>query len=256
MLSAMRRPAVRAFAGVVRTYSREGTRCPPQLSGRTSYRPILSPAGASARSASYSSSATSSRRPAACSGPNRPAAARPIRTPTFSRCATAGGDCSSSSSISGLLGVAAQAFLTGYLVRGRGAAWATTGGFLMWIGIAFQAVGVGGLAATYYVATGVDADDRWRGDRQRQRRSAPPVRPDAPRRADGRRRNSDPGGRVVAVARRTALGSAARAVHRDQLRGPGQRVVGLAVQLPMAAGAIAVAYYAWRRAAVGSSNTV
>ena len=159
-------------------------------------------------------------------------------------------------SISGLLGVAAQAFLTGYLVRGRGAAWATTGGFLMWIGIAFQAVGVGGLAATYYVATGVDAT------------TGGVVIDNA---------NDDLlhlFGPMLAGALMVAVGTVIQVVGLWRSHAvprwvpllvlfivisfvvPGNGWIGLAVQLPMAAGAIAVAYYAWRRAAVGSSNTV
>ncbi|MEV5966194.1 hypothetical protein AB0L70_30780 [Kribbella sp. NPDC051952] len=56
-----------------------------------------------------------------------------------------------------ILNVPAQAFLTTYLVRRRGAAWATVGGVIMWVGTALYAVGVGGWAATYYFATGMDA---------------------------------------------------------------------------------------------------
>jgi hypothetical protein len=58
-----------------------------------------------------------------------------------------------------ILNVLAQALVTTYLVRRRGAAWATVGGVVMWVGTALYAVGVGGWAATYYFATapGVDA---------------------------------------------------------------------------------------------------
>jgi hypothetical protein len=56
-----------------------------------------------------------------------------------------------------VLNVPAQALLTTFLVRRRGAAWATAGAAIMWIGTALYAVGVGGWAATYYFATGVDA---------------------------------------------------------------------------------------------------
>ncbi len=155
-------------------------------------------------------------------------------------------------SISALLGVPAQAFLTTYLVRKRGAAWATTGGFLIWIGIAFQAVGVGLLAATYYVATGVDAT------------TGGAVIDNA---------NDDLlhlFGPLLAGALVVALGTVIQAVGLWRSHAvprwvpllvlfvvvsfvvPGNGWIGLAVQIPMAAGGIAIAYYAWRRAAVGT----
>jgi hypothetical protein len=52
-----------------------------------------------------------------------------------------------------ILNVPAQALATVILVRRRGAAWATIGGAVMWIGTALYAVGVGGWAAVYYFAT-------------------------------------------------------------------------------------------------------
>jgi hypothetical protein len=52
-----------------------------------------------------------------------------------------------------ILNVPAQALATVILVRRRGAAWATVGGAVMWIGTALYAVGVGGWAAAYYFAT-------------------------------------------------------------------------------------------------------
>jgi hypothetical protein len=155
-------------------------------------------------------------------------------------------------SVSALLGVPAQAFLTTYLVRKRGAAWATTGGFLMWIGIAFQAVGVGVLAATYYVATGVDAT------------TGGAVIDNA---------NDDLlhlFGPLLAGALVVALGTVIQVVGLWRSHAvprwvpllvlfvvisfvvPGNGWIGLAVQIPMAAGGIAIAYYAWRRAAAES----
>ena len=150
-------------------------------------------------------------------------------------------------SVSALLGVTAQAFLTGYLVRRRGAAWATTGGVLIWIGIAFQAVGVGGLAATYYFATGVDAT------------TGGAVVGNA---------NDDLlhlFGPMLAGALTVAVGTVVQAVGLWRSRAvprwvpvlvlfivisfvvPGNGWIGLTVQIPMAAGGIAIAYYAWRR---------
>lgn len=51
------------------------------------------------------------------------------------------------------LNVAAQALATMALVRERGAAWATWGGVLMFIGASLQAIGITFLAGAYYFAT-------------------------------------------------------------------------------------------------------
>ena len=149
-----------------------------------------------------------------------------------------------------LLGVPTQAFLTTYLVRKRGAAWATAGGLMMWIGIAFQAVGVGGLAAAYYFATGVDAT------------AGTPVIASA---------NNDLlhlFGPVLAGALLVAVGTVVQVVGLWRSHAvprwvpllvlfivisfvvPGNGWIGLTVQVPMATGGIAIAYYAWRRTAV------
>lgn len=151
-------------------------------------------------------------------------------------------------SVSALLGVTAQAFLTAYLVRRRGAAWATTGGMLIWIGIAFQAVGVGGLAAAYYFTTGVDAT------------TGGAVIGNA---------NDDMVhlfGPMLAGALTVAVGTVVQAIGLWRSHAvprwvpvlvlfivisfvvPGNGWIGLTVQIPMAAGAIGIAYYAWRRA--------
>jgi hypothetical protein len=149
--------------------------------------------------------------------------------------------------ISALLGVPAQAFLTTYVVRRRGAAWATAGGLLMWIGIAFQAVGVGGLAAAYYFASGVDST------------TGAAVMDHA---------NDDLlhlFGPMLAGALMVAVGTVLQVVGLWRSHAvprwvpllvlfvvvsfalPGNGWLGLIVQVPMAAGGIAIAYYAWRR---------
>jgi hypothetical protein len=149
--------------------------------------------------------------------------------------------------VGALLGVPAQALLTAYLVRARGAAWATAGGLLMWIGIAFQAVGVAGLAAAYYFATGVDAA------------AGTPVIGSA---------NDDLlhlFGPLLGGALVVALGTVIQAIGLWRSHAvprwvpvlvlfivisfvvPGNGWIGLTVQIPMAAGGIAIAYYAWRR---------
>lgn len=51
------------------------------------------------------------------------------------------------------LNLAAQALATTWLVRGRGAVWATWGAVLMFIGASLQAVGITFLAGAYYFAT-------------------------------------------------------------------------------------------------------
>ena len=52
-----------------------------------------------------------------------------------------------------LINVTLQAFVTMFLVRGRGSVWATVGGSLMWLGIAAQATGVAGWASAYFYPT-------------------------------------------------------------------------------------------------------
>ena len=153
-------------------------------------------------------------------------------------------------SVNAILGILAQAFLTTYLVRQRGATWATVGGLVMWIGTALQAVGVGGLAAAYYVATGVDAT------------TGTPVMDSA---------NDDLlhlFGPLLAGALLVAIGTVVQMVGLWRSHTvprwvpllvlaivvsfvvPGNGWIGLTVQIPMAAGGIAIAYYAWRRTAI------
>ncbi|KJK35054.1 hypothetical protein UK23_43110, partial [Lentzea aerocolonigenes] len=49
-----------------------------------------------------------------------------------------------------VLNVPFQALATMFLVRRRGSTWATIGAVLMWLGTAFQTVGVAGWATAYY----------------------------------------------------------------------------------------------------------
>ena len=155
-------------------------------------------------------------------------------------------------SVNLVLGVPAQAFLTAYLVRRRGAAWATVGGTAMWIGTGIYAVGVGGLAAAYYFATGVDAA------------TGSAVMDNA---------NDDLlhlFGPVLAGSLVVAIGTVIQAIGLWRSQAvprwvpalvlfivisfvvPGNGWIGLTVQIPMAAGGIAIAYYAWRRSNVVS----
>ena len=159
--------------------------------------------------------------PAASSGRSRPEAARPTRTPTSSRTATCGGDYSSSSASTWSSTCRPRRSLTVLLVRARGAAWATTGAVVMWIGTALYAVGGAGWAAAYYFATAPGR--RSERDRPGQRRHGSPVRRDDPGRAARCRRHRYPGGRALALARRTALDPAAVAHHRGHVPRPGER---------------------------------
>ena len=56
-------------------------------------------------------------------------------------------------SVIGVINVPLQAIATLLLVRGRGSVWATVGGSLMWVGIAMQATGVAGWASAYFYPT-------------------------------------------------------------------------------------------------------
>ncbi|WP_371404700.1 DUF4386 domain-containing protein [Kribbella sp. NBC_00662] len=144
-----------------------------------------------------------------------------------------------------ILNVLAQALLTVYLVRRRGAAWATVGGLIMWIGTALYAVGVGGWAATYYFAT------------------APGVETSAMDRI-----NDDTLhllGALMIGSLLVALGTVVQAVGLFRSHAvprwipvlwltivltfviPGNGWVGLLTAVPMVAASIGTAYYAWRR---------
>jgi hypothetical protein len=142
--------------------------------------------------------------------------------------------------------VPAQALLTVHLVRARGAAWATVGGIMMWIGTAFYAVGVGGWAAAYYFAT------------------APGVDPSVIERI-----NDDMGhvlGALIPGSMLVAIGTVLQAVGLLRSRAvprwipvlwlvivatfivPGNGAAGLITAVPMSAAALGTAYYAWRKA--------
>jgi hypothetical protein len=55
--------------------------------------------------------------------------------------------------INGIVNVALMALATLVLVRGRGSTWATWGAVGMWLGISLQAAGVAGWASAYFYAT-------------------------------------------------------------------------------------------------------
>ncbi|MGW1345745.1 hypothetical protein ACWCOV_32180 [Kribbella sp. NPDC002412] len=145
-----------------------------------------------------------------------------------------------------VLNVPAQALLTTLLVRGRGAAWATVGAVVLWIGTALYAVGGAGWAAAYYFAT------------------APGVDPSVIERI-----NDDSAhlfGLLVPGALLVAVGTVIQAVGLWRSRAvprwipllwltivatfvvPGNGVAGLITALPMTAASLGTAYYAWRRA--------
>jgi hypothetical protein len=145
-----------------------------------------------------------------------------------------------------VINVPAQALLTTLLVRRRGAAWATTGAVVMWIGTALYAVGGAGWAAAYYFATasGVDASAI-------------------------ERINDDSAhlfGVMIPGALLVALGTVIQAVGLWRSHAvprwipvlwltiiatfvvPGIGIAGLLTALPMTAASLGTAYYAWRQA--------
>jgi hypothetical protein len=149
-----------------------------------------------------------------------------------------------------VLNVLAQALLTVFLVRRRGAAWATIGGLIMWIGTALYSVGVAGWAAAYYFATapGVDVAAGTSVMNQAADDTAHLL------------------GGVIAGSLLVAIGTVVQTVGLLRSRAvprwipvlwmtivltfviPGSGWVGLLTAVPMTAAAIGTAYYAWRRA--------
>jgi hypothetical protein len=146
-----------------------------------------------------------------------------------------------------VLNVPAQALLTTFLVRRRGALWATVGGVMMWIGTALYAVGGAGWAAAYYFATapGVDAGVIEKANDDWAHLFVP----------------------LMAGALLVALGTVVQVVGLWRSRAvprwipllwltivatfivPGNGLAGLITAVPMAAAALGTSYYAWRRAA-------
>jgi hypothetical protein len=145
-----------------------------------------------------------------------------------------------------VINVPAQALLTTFLVRGRGATWATVGAVVMWIGAALYAVGGAGWAAAYYFATapGVDASviERINDD------------------------SAHVFGVMIPGALLVAVGTVIQVVGLWRSRAvprwipllwltivptfivPGNGVAGLITALPMTAASLGTAYYAWRKA--------
>jgi hypothetical protein len=148
----------------------------------------------------------------------------------------------------GVLNVTAQALVTLLLVRARGAAWATWGAGLMWLGIALQAVGVAFVAGAYFFPT----DSAVEGSAGK---------------AVFRAVADDQGhlyGVLIAGALTVVIGTILQVVGLIRARVvrvwvpiallfsvitflvPGNGVAGLITSLPMAAGAVALAWCAWR----------
>ncbi|GAA0948030.1 hypothetical protein GCM10009554_45250 [Kribbella koreensis] len=147
-----------------------------------------------------------------------------------------------------VINVPAQALLTVYLVKARGAAWATVGGIIMWIGTALYAVGGGLWASAYYFAT------------------APGVDPSVIERV-----NDDLAhifGVLIPGSLLVAIGTVVQAVGLLRSRAvprwipvlwltivatfvvPGNGVAGLITAVPMTAASLGTAYYAWKKATV------
>ncbi len=150
--------------------------------------------------------------------------------------------------VNGIVAVVLQALAALVLVRARGSAWVTTGAALMVLGIALQAVGVAGWASAYFYATGPDVDP-------------------AVGRAVVEAANADQGhlfGLLVPGALLVVVGTVAQSV--GLLRShevprwvpwallvtvltfvvPGSGAWGLVTSVPMAIGAAALGWFAWR----------
>lgn len=151
----------------------------------------------------------------------------------------------------GLITVTLQAVTVMMLVRARGSVWATVGGALMWVGIALQAVGVAGWASAYFYPTDPSVE-----------RSVGSAVIEAA--------NNDEAhlfAFLIPGALLVVLGTVLQCVGLFRAHAvpvwvpiallftiltfiiPGSGVLGLATSLPMAAGAIGLAYYAWRNLA-------
>lgn len=147
-----------------------------------------------------------------------------------------------------VVNVPMQALAVMVLVRRRGSRLATTGGVLMWVGAGLQVVGVAGWAAVYFFATDPSVDA-----------TAGSAVIEAA--------NSDLGhlfGLMIPGAAMVLLGTILQCVGLFRSRSvpkwvpiaaltilltfviPGNGVLGLLTSLPMAAGSIGLAYYAWK----------
>jgi hypothetical protein len=153
-------------------------------------------------------------------------------------------------SIGAIISVALQALATMLLVRRRGSAYATVGGALMWFGVTVQGVAVAGWATAYFFPT----DPALNGAGQAVFEVV----------------NDDIAhifALVLSGAALALIGQVLQAVALLRAKVvplwvpltslgiiptaviPGNGVVGLITQVPMAAAAVGIGYYAWRRAA-------
>jgi hypothetical protein len=143
-----------------------------------------------------------------------------------------------------------QALATMSLVRRRGSAWATLGGALMWVGCGLQATGIALWAGAYYF----------------------PLDPSVSRAAGTalfdvvNKDITHIFAIMISGAMLVILGSVFQAVGLFRAKAvpvwvplltlftiatlvvPGSGLAGMITSIPMAAGAVAVGYYAWRRA--------
>ena len=154
--------------------------------------------------------------------------------------------------VAGVIGVPLQAIATMHLVRGRGSVWVTVGGALMWLGVALQGTGVAGWASAYFYPTD------------------PSLGP-AVGSAVIEAANNDLGhlfGFLIPGALLVVLGTVLQCVGLFRAHAvpvwvplglmfavltfvvPGGGALGLLTGIPMALGAIGLAYYAWRSVAV------
>lgn len=158
--------------------------------------------------------------------------------------------------VNGLVTVVLQALAALVLVRARGSAWVTTGAVLMLVGIALQAVGVAGWASAYFYATDPGLDP-------------------AVGRAVVDAANADQGhlfGLLVPGALLVVVGTVAQSVGLLRSRAvprwvpwallvtvltlvvPGSGAWGLVTSVPMAVGAAALGFLAWRSVVTATSD--
>lgn len=150
--------------------------------------------------------------------------------------------------VAAVIGVPLQAIATMHLVRRRGSVWATAGGCLMWLGVAMQATGVAGWASAYFYPT----------DPSLGRAVGSAVIEAA---------NNDQGhlfALLIPGALLVVFGTVLQCVGLFQARVvpawvpigllfavltfvvPGGGALGLVTSVPMALGAVGLAYFAWR----------
>ncbi|MGI9085129.1 MAG: hypothetical protein ACR2FE_07530 [Aeromicrobium sp.] len=148
------------------------------------------------------------------------------------------------------IGVVAQAIVTLTLVRGRGSVWATWGAALMWFGITVQAAGVAFLAGAYYFPTSPEVS-RVAGSAVFEAIAQDQVHLVIFLIVGALTVTSGTVLQAIGLLRSHAVPAwvpIATLFTLITFVVPGNGVLGLVTSLPMAAGAIGLAFHAWRAA--------